>query len=560
MDKNVCEVMLEVLADAGVKYIFSIPGEGINEIVEAIRKQDRIKMILVRHEETGAFSASAIAKLTGGLGVCMGTSGPGAIHLLNGLYDAKHDHASVLAITGQVETRYQGTEMQQEVDLHQLFEDVSIYNQVIQTSEQMPRLVEEACKAAINKKGVAHLVLPINVAKENVPEPKRKSKFLTSTPRLMPPIEELERAAQLLNGSKKVAILAGIGAKNASLELLHLAELLKAPIIKALRGKDILPDNHPYLLGGIGLLGTRPAVKAINNCDCLLMAGTDFPYEEFYPEDTPAIQIDIFADQIGKRYPVEVGLVGDAAPTLAALSGLLIKNEDTSFLEELQDDMKNWKEKMEKEEKSDAVPIRPQALAASISELADDNAIFCCDTGNVTVWSARNIHIRGNQLFTLSGGLASMAFGLPAAIGAKLAFPDRQVIALVGDGGFTMLMGDFLTAVQYNLPIVIVIFNNHKLGMIQMEQEVKGYPEFKTKMHNPDFSQFAMICGGEGEKVTQPERLEGAITKALQSGKPYILDVEVNPEELAMPPEINLKQAMGYARAKVLESFGKGDS
>jgi pyruvate oxidase len=554
--KKIGDVLLEILADAGVKYIFSIPGDGINDLVEAIRQQDKIRMIQVRHEEAGAFAASAVAKLTGGLAVCMGTSGPGAIHLLNGLYDAKHDHAPVLAISGHVETQYQGTEVHQEIGIRQLFANVSVFNQTVHSGSQLPRLVEEACRAALFRRGVAHLVVPKDIAQEKVAEAKKRSTFIYTKSVQVPHQGDLQRAADLLNKSQKVAILAGIGAKEAAGELVEVAQRLQAPIVKALRGKDILPDEHPLVVGGLGLLGTRPGLDAVMSCDLLLMVGTDFPYYEYYPENTPAIQLDIDGNQIGRRYPIEVGLVGDARPTLAALAPLLQPKEDKAFLEGLQRDMQTWWEKAAIDEEIGLPPIHPQAVAAAISRQASDEAIYCCDTGNVTVWAARHLRIRGTQQFTLSGGLASMGYGLPAAIGAQLTFPDRQVIALVGDGGFAMLMADFLTAVKYELPIAVVVFNNQKLGMIEAEQEVLGHPAFKTSLHNPDFAAFAVNCGGQGEKVTQPDQLETAVGRALASGQPYLLDVMINPDELPFPPEIKIEQALGFAKGKALEMMG----
>jgi pyruvate oxidase len=554
--KTIGDVLLEILADAGVKYIFSIPGDGINDLVEAVRQQDQIRLIQVRHEESGAFAASAIAKLTGGLGVCMGTSGPGAIHLLNGLYDAKHDHAPVLAISGHVETQYQGTEVHQEIGIRQLFSNVAEFNQTVQSGDQLPRLVEQAIRSALFKQGVSHLVIPKDTAQETVAEAKKRSKFIYTKFRQLPMQGDLQRAADLLNASAKVAILAGIGAFEAKEELVQLAEKLQAPIVKALRGKDILPDEHPLVMGGLGLLGTRPALDAVMNCDLLLMVGTDFPYYEYYPENTPAIQIDRDGNQIGRRYPIEVGLVGDARLTLEALVPLLHQQEDRAFLEGLQKDRAKFWEDAEKEEQIGSEPIRPQAVAATISRLAADDAIYCCDTGNVTVWAARNLRIRGSQRFTLSGGLASMGYGLPAAIGAKLSFPERQVIALVGDGGFAMLMADFLTAVKYELPMAVVVFNNHKLGMIEAEQEVLGHPAFKTHLHNPDFAAFAISCGGRGEKVTQPGQLEQAVANALASDQPYLLDVQINPDELPFPPDIKIGQAVGFVKGKVMELMG----
>jgi pyruvate oxidase len=560
MGKNVCDVILEVLADAGVKFIFGIPGGVINTMVDAIRRQDRITMIHVRHEETGAFAASAQAKLSGQLAVCMGTSGPGAIHLLNGLYDAKLDHAPVLAITGQVETKFEGSDYHQEINIQSLFENVSVFSQEIISAEQLPRLIEEAIRASYFYSGVTHLSMPMDIVVREVPNPERRNHFVSEKPFMIPAKHDLQKAADYLNKCEKIAILAGIGARDAAKELLHVAEMLKAPIIKALRGKDILPDDNPFCIGGIGLLGTVPGYHAMKDCDCILMIGTDFPYVEFLPQHKHAVQIDINGYQLGKRIPVEVGLAGDAASTLTALMPLLITKIDDAYLKDSRKRMDKWRTDLERYENSNDSPIHPQALAAAISRHAADNAIYCCDTGNVTVWSARNIRIRETQRFTLSGGLASMAFGMPAAIGAQLLYPDRQVIAMCGDGGFAMLMGDFLTAVQYQLPIVIVVFNNHKLGMIQAEEEVMGIPEFEVHQHNCNFAEYARLCGGDGRKVTDPETLDQDVAYALSSKKPFILDVEVNDQELPYPPKITTKEAVGFVKAKVREFFGEGEA
>ena len=562
MSKNVCEVLLEIIADAGVEFIFTIPGGAINEMVEALRKQDKIKLIHVRHEEAGAFAASAIAKLTGKLTVCMGTSGPGAIHLLNGLYDAKHDHVPVLAISGQVDTEYKGLEAHQEVAFEQLFDGVAVYNQTLVHAGQMPRIAEEAVRMALYHKGVAHISLPRNIAGQSVPNADARTHSLYEKPLQIPVGYDLDKAATLLNEHEKITILAGQGARDARMQLHELAKKLNAPIIKALNGKDILPDDDAYSVGGLGLLGTRPAVKAMENCDLLIMVGTSFPYYEYYPEDNiPAIQIDLDGTQIGKRFPVQVGLVGDSRSTLEALLPLIHQKKDDSFLKDRQSEMSVWRKQMSDNANRTDMPIHPQLVAAAIDKVAADNAIYCVDTGNVTVWATRQLRIRGTQRFTLSGGLASMGYGLPAAIGAKLTFPDRQVFAIVGDGGFTMLIGDLATAVHYKLPIVIVVFNNHKLGMIQLEQEVMGYPEYATHMHNPDFAATAIAFGAQGERITRPEDVEPALRRAMAANGSYVLDMEVKPSELAMPPRIEAKQAIGMAKAKIREVlFGEGDN
>lgn len=557
--RSVSDALLETLADAGVTTVFGIPGDAINSLVEAVRKQDRIRFVQVRHEEAGAFAASAQAKLTGGLAVCVGTAGPGAVHLLNGLYDAKLDHAPVLAITGQVPTRQLGSGYHQEVDLYTLFKDVSLFNQTVVNPEQIPRLAAHACQAALSGRGVAHLSLPVDVAAAPAAdEPRRR--VWTGTARTVPCAEDLDRAAELLGGARRVVILAGIGALHARGPLLDLAQRLQAPIIKTLRGKELLPDDHSQTLGGLGLLGTRPAVDAMESCDALLLVGTDFPYEDFYPEGVPAIQIDVDPDRLGRRYPLDVALRGHADLALRALSGRLGDSErDGAWLRSLQEDMEEWREEMEDAETSEDEPLRPQAVARLVGGLADDDAIFLADTGAVTVWAARNLRIRGNQRFVLSSSLASMGFGLPGAIGAQLAYPDHQVVALVGDGSMAMLMGDLVTPVKYALPITVVVFNNGKLGLIQMEQEVQGYPEYQTALLNPDFAAVAEACGAKGISVHRVSDLLPALEEAYGFDGPAVLDVAVEPEELTLPPRISAAQAFGYGVAKAREFFGLGD-
>lgn len=553
---NVCEALLDILADYGVKHIFGIPGDAINELIEAIRKQNRIKFIHVMHEESGAFAASAQAKLTGELAVCVGTAGPGGIHLLNGLYDAKMDHAPVLAITGQVETAMIGTSYHQEVDLQVLFENVTVFNQTIYDAAQMPGIATLAVQTALARRGVAHLSIPGNIAVCNVPDYEKQKQITYASMQIRPCHDQLHQAAEAINKAERPCILAGFGARGAVPELLQLAQHIKAPIIKALRGKDILPDNHPYVIGGTGLLGTEPALKATQNCDLFFVVGSDFPYHDFYPADqVTTIQLDREAHQIGRRHPVDVALVGDVKTTLPELITLLDYKADDSFLEEAQEQMQTWLARQDRIESSTDNPIRPQVLARAISDLANDDAIITCDTGTVTVWGARNFRIRGNQQFTLSGGLASMAYALPGAIGAKLLHPEKQVIALCGDGGFAMLMCDFATAVKYKLNLKVFIFNNAKLGMIQLEEEVSGNPEFETDLNNPDYSEFARSCGGEGFTIKDSAVLKETVAAALASSKPVIINVYVNPEELTLPPKVSISQAINYGKAKLTEYF-----
>jgi pyruvate oxidase len=554
---TVCDALLDILAGYNVKYIYGIPGDAINELIEAVRKQDKIKFIHVMHEESGAFAASAQAKLTGELAVCVGTAGPGAIHLLNGLYDAKMDNAPVLAITGQVETSLLGTNYQQEVNLQALFGDVAVFNQAIVHADQMPELATLACQTALAKKGVAHLSIPTNISVQKVKNFESQKQVITNTIRIVPFSEDLEAAAAAINKAEKPCILAGIGAKNAVTELVQFAEKIKAPIIKSLRGKDLFPDTHPLALGGLGMLGTKPAVQAIAGCDLFIAIGTDFPFHDFYPDkQIPTIQIDHAIHQVGRRHVVSHPLVGDAKLTLKLLLPLVAENPVASFLDECRQNMNEWRKEQEEKEFSNDVPIHPQVLARLISDQADDDAIICCDTGAVTVWGARNFRIKGAQRFTLSGDLASMAFGLPATIGAQLAYPGKQVIALCGDGGFAMLMCDFATVVKYKLPVKIFIFNNSKLGLIQMEQEAKsGNPESETDLHNPDYELFAKSCGAKGYTVNQPADLPVIIAEALALNEPCIVNVIINPGELTLPPAVTATEALHYLKAKVKEFF-----
>lgn len=559
MARSVAEVVLDVLAEVGVRQIFGIPGDAINGLIDALRRQDAIRFIQVRHEETGALAASAQAKLTGGLAACVGTAGPGAVHLLNGLYDAKLDHAPVLALTGQVDTDLLGSDYHQEIDLYTLFKDPTVFNQTVVDPNQLPELIIHACQTALAESGPAHLSFPSNVVSAKVPDADRRHRVFGRGAETAPCEADLDRAAEILNRAPSIAILAGIGAREAAPAMVDLAEMLGAPIIKTLRAKDVIDDDHPLCVGGLGLLGTRAAVKAIEGCDALLMVGTDFPYHDFYPEKARAIQIDVDQRRLGQRFPIDVGLAGHAHLALRALCDRIKPKDDRSYLVAMQKEMATWRSHVAAEQASSDVPLKPQRVAAAISTLADDDAIFICDTGAVTVWGARHLDVRRDQRFTLSASLASMAFGLPGAIGAQLAYPDRQVIALAGDGGFSMLMADFLTAVKYELPITVVVFNNGKLGLIQMEQESQGFPEFETHLHNPDFAEFARLCGGDGARVLEPAELEPALTRALASEKPFVVDVSVNPEEVTMPPKIMARFALGYAVAKAKEFVGKGD-
>jgi pyruvate dehydrogenase (quinone) len=559
MAETAADVLVEGIINWGVDTVFGLPGDGINGIMEALRKrQDRVRFIQVRHEEAAAFMACAHAKYTGRLGCCLATSGPGGIHLLNGLYDAKLDQAPVLAITGQTYSDLKGSKFQQEVNMTLLFEDVSVYNQEVINPNQVEMLVNEACRHALNHRGVAHITFPVDYQEAEPTGRGTMHKVEGSTtsrwspPHNVPPEDELRIAAFLLNEAKKPVMLVGQGALGAGREVIELADKLGAPIVKALLGKAVVPDDHPLTTGGIGLLGTTPSQEAMEECDALLIVGSSFPYTEFLPKPGQAkgVQIDDKPDRIGLRYPVQVGLVGDAKATAAALSKFIERKEDRSFLEQAQAGMRDWWELMKTQAMRDDVPVKPQRVAWELSELAADDAIISTDSGTITVWCARHFQIRGDQKFSCSGTLATMAPGLPYSIAAKLAYPDRQSIAFVGDGGFTMLMGEFLTAVKYNLPITVVIIKNNTLGQIKWEQIVfLGNPEYGCELHNPDFAKFAEACGGVGLTVERPEELRPALERALSSDRPTIVEVVVDPFEPPMPPKVSVEQALHFAEA-----------
>lgn len=557
MPENSSDILVDTMIEWGVDTIFGIPGDGINGVFEALRKRkDKVRFIQTRHEEAAAFMACAYAKYTRRLGCCIATSGPGGIHLLNGLYDAKMDQAPVLAITGQTYSDLQGTNFQQDVNLARLFEDVACYNQELLNPSQMNLIAHEACRHALNNRGVAHLNLPVDYQVKS-PEGTSMHRRKTDTnnvwnpARLVPSQSELRDAAAILNEAKRPVMLIGQGAIGAADQVLAVAEALGAPVVKALLGKAAIPDTSPYSMGGLGLLGTRQSEAAMENCDVLLMVGTSFPYMEFLPKPGKAkgIQIDDKPDRIGLRFPIDVGLVGDAKLTLAALVPLLERKDDREFLTGLQEVARKWQELMAERARPES-PIRPQQIGFELNKLLEDDAIISSDSGTNTTWAAHYLQMKPGMMFSCSGTLATMACGLPYAIAAKVAYPNRQSVAFVGDGGFTMLMGEFATACKYELPILVVIVKNNTLGQIKWEQIVfLGNPEYGCDLHPIDFAKYAEACGGVGIAVDRPEDLKPALERAIASGKPAVVEVAVNPYEPPMPPKITLDQAKHFGEA-----------
>jgi len=559
------DALIERLADWGVDTVFGLPGDGINGIMEALRRnQDKVRFVLVHHEEAAAFMATAHAKATGRIGVCLATSGPGGIHLLNGLYDAKLDHMPVLAITGMQETSILGTGYQQEVALDKLYEDVTEYDQMIYNPVQLPAVVDIAIRTAYARRGVAHITVPndIQVADADAdpwqhvaPAAAPKTSAVYLSPPGRPSEENLQRLADFLNDGEKIAILAGAGALHAREELLALAETLAAPIVKTLPGKAAVPDDSPYTTGGIGLLGTRPSEELMEEIDTLFLVGTNFPYTKHLPATARVAQIEADPARAGARVATEVPVVGDAQEGLRGLLPLLKRRSDTSFLDKYAKQMDAWRQKMASLENASRDPIAPQYLMSVVNGAAAGDAILTCDSGTIATWAARHWTIRGDRQFYLSGNLATMAPGLPYAIGIQHAYPGRQVIAFVGDGGFAMLMAEFITAIQHKLPVKIVISNNNALGQILWEQMILGYPEHGVRYPGPsvDYAAIATANGAYGVKVRQPNDLPGAIRQALSFDGPALVDVDVNPDEPPMPGKVEYEQAKKFA-----EAFAKG--
>jgi pyruvate dehydrogenase (quinone) len=558
MAKTAADILIETIMDWGVDTVFGLPGDGINGIMEALRKrQDQVRFIQVRHEESAAFMACGYAKYTGKLGVCLATSGPGGLHFINGLYDAKLDGQPVLAITGHHFHDLISTYQQQDVDLDVIFKDVALYSTRVMGAAHVQNVTDLACRTALTRRGVTHLNFPVDLqeqeggerSKRNVPG--HTSDVFTQQVAL-PAGTEVHRAAEILNAGRKVVILAGRGALGAGDVLEQVAERLAAPIIKPLLGKAVVPDDSPYTTGGIGLLGTTPSQEAMENCDTLLIVGSSFPYIEYYPKPKQArgVQIEIEPERIGLRFPVEVGLVGDSRRVLEQLLPLLEYHQDRRFLEDAQEGMQKWSRLMEERGTRQDIPMKPQVLAWELGKRLREDAIVSCDSGTVATWWARQIPVKRGQMHSISGTLASMACGLSYAIAAQLAYPGRQSVAFVGDGGFSMLMAEFATAVKYNLPIKVVIVKNNVLGQIKWEQMVfLGNPEYGVDLHPIDFAAFARACGGTGFTIEDPKTCGDILEEALNLPGPVIVDAVVDPFEPPMPPKVSPDQALKFAKS-----------
>ena len=562
MAKKVAEVLIETLVSSGVKRIYGVAGDSLNGLTDTIRKNGTIEWLHVRHEETAAFAAGAEAHLTGELAVCAGSCGPGNLHLINGLFDCHRSRVPVLAIAAQIPSNEMGSGYFQETHPEHLFKDCSHYCELVSQSDQMPRLLGIAMRTALTKRGVAVLVIPGDVTWRDC-EAHPLSIDIQSLPSLVRPRDsELRKAADILNRARKVTILGGAGCEGSHDELIGAAKQLKAPIVHALRGKEFIEYENPYDVGMTGLLGFSSGYRAMMSCDALLMLGTDFPYQQFYPRKAKIIQVDRLGEQIGRRAATDLGLIGNVKETLQALLPLVEEKTERSHLDDCLDHYRSARKGLDDLAVGSPgkTPIHPQYAASILNELAADDAVFSCDVGTPTIWAARYLRMNGKRRLLGSFNHGSMANALPQAIGAQASHRGRQVITLSGDGGLAMLLGDLLTLRQYELPVKVMVFNNSSLGFVELEMKSAGLVGYATDLVNPDFAKLAESANIFGARVEKPEELRPAVARALEHDGPALIDVVVNRQELSMPPTITVDQAWGFSLYMIRAVLsGRGD-
>jgi len=558
---TIAQQLATTLEQAGVKRIWGLTGDSLNGLTEALRTMDSIEWMHVRHEEVAAFAAGADAAVTGQLAVCAGSCGPGNLHLINGLFDCHKNHVPVLAIAAQIPSSEVGLNYFQETHPQELFKECSHFVELVSNPAQMPHVLHRAMRSAILNRGVAVVVIPGDVALQEV-EDNLKPWPVLSKPRTLPAPQDLDRLVELLSQSKAVTLMCGAGCAGAHDQVVALADALGAPVVHALRGKEHVEWDNPFDVGMTGLIGFSSGYHAMLNCDTLVMLGTDFPYRQFYPTDATIIQIDHDPQALGRRTALDLGIVADVSETLAALLPRLPYQGDRSFLESSLKHYEKARQGLDDlaQPSSPGRPIHPQYLTRLLSELADDDAIFTADVGTPTVWAARYLKMNGKRRLLGSFNHGSMANAIPQAIGAQAAFPDRQVISLSGDGGFSMLMGDFISLAQLKLPVKIIVYDNASLGFVAMEMKSSGLLDTGTDLHNPDFAAMANAMGILGIRVEESEALEPALRRALAHDGPVLVDVVTATQELAMPPTIKLEQAKGFSlyMLKAVMS-GRGD-
>jgi len=545
--QNVAELLVDVLVRAGVKRMYGVSGDSLNGVTDAIRARDDFSWIHMRHEEAAAFAAGAEAHLTGKLAVCAGSCGPGNLHLINGLYDCHRSRVPVLAIAAQIPSSEIGSNYFQETNPEHLFAQCSNYCELVSQPDQMPRTLEIAIQTAISKRGVSVVALPGDVALRKSVQG-RRMQFSHSKAAVCPTRNDLETVANVLNRAKKVTILGGAGCAGAHAELIELASKLKAPIVHAMRGKEFIEYDNPYDVGMTGLLGFSSGYYAMMNCDVLLMIGTDFPYQQFFPEDATIIQIDIRGEQLGRRTKLDYGLVGDTATTLHALMPILDQNEHGEHLNSSLEHYRNARKSLDDLAiNSRSTLIHPQFVTRALDQIAAPDAIFTCDVGTPTIWAARYLHMNGKRRILGSFNHGSMANALPQAIGAQVTYPGRQVVCMSGDGGFAMLMGDLLTLGQHRLPVKVIVFKNDSLAFVELEMKAAGIVDFGTDLRNPDFARIAEGAGVLGLSATTAEDVTPMLQQALAFDGPALVEVPVPRQELSMPPTITYEQAKGFS-------------
>jgi pyruvate dehydrogenase (quinone) len=559
---TVAELLVSTLALAGVQRVYGVAGDSLNGITDSIRKRGDIRWIPVRHEETAAFAAGAEAHLTGHLAVCAGSCGPGNLHLINGLYDAHRSRVPVLAIAAHIPSREIGSGYFQETHPEHLFRECSHYCELVSNAEQMPRILEIAVQTARSRRGVAVVVLPGDIALQPAAVNEPRLKFAAAMPTVRPSDGELDRLAEVLIGARKITILGGAGCAGAHDELMEVAGKLQAPIVHAMRGKEYIEYDNPFDVGMTGLLGFASGYYAMMECETLLMLGTDFPYQQFYPDKATIVQIDVRGEQIGRRTRVDLGLIGDVKTTLMALLPRLNRKQDGKHLG---DSLRHYQAARQGLDdlasgEPGRKPIHPQYVAKVLDEVASDDAVFSCDVGTPTIWAARYLRMNGKRRLLGSFAHGSMANALPQAIGAQLSYPSRQVITLSGDGGLAMLLGDLLSLRQLELPVKLVVFKNDSLGFVELEMKAAGFLDFATDLHNPDFAKMAEAAGLLGLTAETPEQVRPMLIQALKHDGPALVEVLVNRQELALPPSIELGQMIGFSLYMIKAVFnGRGD-
>jgi len=549
MSKRVADLLVDVLLEAGVQRVYGVSGDSLNGVTDSIRTRGQIQWVHMRHEEVAAFAAGAEAHLTGKLAVCAGSCGPGNLHLINGLYDCHRSRVPVLAIAAQIPSNEIGSGYFQETRPEHLFAQCSHYCELVSQPEQMPRVLEIAIQTAISKRGVAVVAIPGDVAVRDAVEREPRLRFSEPKPTVCPSDDEINILADLLDRSKKITILGGAGCAGAHDELVELAGKLQAPIVHAMRGKEFIEYDNPYDVGMTGLLGFYSGYHSMMNCDVLLMIGTDFPYQQFFPKNATIVQIDLRGEQIGRRSKVDFGFVGDTKSTLRALLPRLRQNQYGAHLQESVEHYRKARKGLDDlaTPNSNKKPIHPQYVARVLDQLAAEDAIFTCDVGTPTIWAARYLTMNGKRRIIGSFNHGSMANALPQAIGAQMSHPGRQVISMSGDGGFAMLMGDLLTLRQQELPVKVIVLDNHSLAFVELEMKAAGIVDYGTDLVNPDFTKIAEGAGLLGLRADTPDQVEPMIARAFKYNGPALVEVLVSRQELSMPPTITYEQAKGFS-------------